>query len=543
MNNIWKITVLSLLFSCCFLQNSAAEKNFRERFRICVALNDSNLAKSARASLEDTSEFTEEHFALLKKNGVNMVRIDVSNPDRFEKILLPMLKKYDMQVLILLGFAYFGYESETWSEDVLEKRIQAAVDFVKKHKSNPLILGFALRENTSKDKAKKLNDIYSSILKKVPGVKFYRINSDPEASDKLVSAESSIYGFLRHPFRRHSLEKDFVNPLQSLKSLREASFRAQMDANEKKDSYLLAISIGGRIVNADRFLKNPQYKDHEKQIRQYLRSKQFGWQTTKVGNRNISWAWMSYRPPENTIRAIIWSGILTGAKTVLFYSYSPVHDYNTLTPAETVIKLDKSNGKNYWEYNWFSLAGRPNMPNQNLIELSETMKGISAFSYLIGDMRKCRKTDALWLDTDNRESVFSSEFTLPDIKGRIAVLHNGTIGTVRSEITIDESGNLIGFIPEKKMLATEMKSVLPPNMHIYRLDTGKEVAVSSDKKASLDILPGGGILLFLGTEKDFAELTSRYTFPFERKKSSRKTDTPARKQKTQPPAASSSDWL
>ena len=156
------------------------------------------------------------------------------------------------------------------------------------------------------------------------------------------------------------------------------------------------------------------------------------------------------------------------------------------------------------------MAGRPGEPNQPLEEFAETVKGLRPYSRLICMMSKLQDSP---VETDTTRKIYNRAFMIPSCQGRVVVLHNANVGTWGQgsqsffrdgdDIRIDEDGNLVGYTPFSGTQEAEfsVKGTDP----VFDFASGREIKLS-DGKGKVEILPGGGTVLFIGTKKEFERL-------------------------------------
>ena len=116
--------------------------------------------------------------------------------------------------------------------------------------------------------------------------------------------------------------------------------------------------------------------------------------------------------------------------------------------------------------------------------------------------------------TDKKKKIFNRAFTIPTYNGKIIVIHNANVGRwpgnkavfgSNDNIKIDKNGNLEGYIPFKTPQKVDFKIKKQTQSEVFDWITGKKISLNHNS-GTVNILPGSGTMLFMGSEKEFLRL-------------------------------------
>lgn len=502
-----------LFVSILMGSRSAHADTDQQPFRMGVYLYEYQLARVAEEQGKDYLVFLEEHLRILRDHGVNAVYLGGTSRERFGKHL-ELFDAYDISVIPQLDFAYYR---GTWDDKAIERNAQVAADFINRYADHPRVLAFSVREEIPHSQVNGLARYYAAILARAPKAKLQTIHNNLGAATDQPVPDPTIFGTDRYGFWwEYSGGGYLASPAFALNWTRKEADRYYWQAARRGADYMFVVTQGGQFTpaSANRYagdgpIKYPKTEAEQTKLRERLRTfakdGRMGWKqfSTPEGDRYNVWKY--YRLPVNCMRALAWTAVLQGAKSFYIYSYSP--------PGEKQLNTDFASAAAEEEpatwVTWFSLAGRPGMPNPQFDEFAEVAKEIRVYENIITRMQ--RLPDSL---VECREkNVFSSAFTLPGIQGQVIVIHNANVGTWPGDnrvmfrdddpIAIDDEGNLVGYEP----LTHSMTIHIAPSEEateqskIYDIRSGQELG-RDDEGYKVEVMPGSGVLLFLGSSED-----------------------------------------
>jgi len=507
-----KNVVLALLLLFFTLDLCAKPQNpSPEPFRIGVYMSDTGLAATAMRSGADPVKFIDRHFRLLKDNGVSLIVLSVQKEDWLKTFFLPELKKHSMNVILKISRAHFTYEwrVDGWSESTENKRSKIAGDFIGKYRTVPQVIAFSVREEIPEKHVNDLLQYYTKILNYAPKARIFTLHSNLRAADEQDAFANELFGYEFYPFRCGGSGKHPASlPDNSLAQFRKNAAAFRKIAAKHGPPMILAVTanawMSGKydIRKIDKKDKNAQLR--LKEILKYAENRQFGWNRTKFDGRDYYWHWNHYRPPENCTRAMIWTAVLNGAKTVLFKTYDPALPERKSTPGEEICKrLAQDKDRNDRHYrSWITLAGFEGVPNPQLEEFLSTSKEIMPYAKLLGSLSQASDCP---VSTDEKQLAFCNAFEADGISGHVIIVHNADVGKAADAIQIDDDGNLTGFLAKKD--ARPVKILLKnTQLKLFRCDSGAELIPDANGVCTLNITPGGGMILFVGTLAEFKKL-------------------------------------
>lgn len=190
----------------------------------------------------------------------------------------------------------------------------------------------------------------------------------------------------------------------------------------------------------------------------------------------------------------------------LCWHYAPPTKYLLETNIEKIAIEDKPQKA----VAWWTLAGRPGMPNSQLEEFSEAAQEIRSYERIITRMIKLAESPI----KTKEQYTYNNAFSLPELKGKVIVLQNSNVGTwphnsrysfkATDQIYIDDEGNLVGYIPYKEPLDVHFSfsdTNLDMQTGVYDIKSGKELLKEAGEY-KVAILPGSGKLIFIGSSED-----------------------------------------
>ena len=118
------------------------------------------------------------------------------------------------------------------------------------------------------------------------------------------------------------------------------------------------------------------------------------------------------------------------------------------------------------------------------------------------------------VETARKKRIFNRAFSIPTYSGKVVVIHNANVGSwpgnrgifaENDNIQIDKNGNLCGYVPLVKAQKAEIKVNLAAGDKVFDWKSGKEIQIK-DNRVTVELLPGGGTMLFIGTPQEFHKL-------------------------------------
>ena len=509
--------LMTLMLAAAFaLLARAAEKELR----LGVYIYDYAFKRTAKNNGEDFKAFVEKHFRILQEHHVNGIHLTVSGADGqdFREIWLPLMKKYGIKAYLQLDFAYFCIERPFWSEKEEDRRLELAAKFIREFQHEPMIMGFSVREEIPQKHVNSLARFYMNLQSKVPGFKIITLHNNLGAAKDHPVPDPTVLGTDRYCFWwEFSGDGYLASPASALNWLRTDADRYYQEAAKRGADYLFVVTANRYISCRTQAKWQERFKQKPKmlgKVELFSKERRFGWNPCRAGDENLIWFWKYYAPPANCTRAMIWTGILEGAKAVLFYSYSPAEKkFETETPEQFVIRSYNTTKREIFEGSWLTLASRPGVPNQAWEEFAATAEELAPYSRLICLMTKLPDSP---VTTDTKKKIFNRAFMIPTRRGKVVILHNANVGAwghdSRSffkdsdDIRIDENGNLTGYTPftGKQEVEFSVKGSAP----VFDFASGKEIELSNGK-GKTGILPGGGTVLFIGSRQEFERVKAQ----------------------------------
>jgi hypothetical protein len=463
-------------------------------FSMGVYMYDYQMAIAAFAQGKTYSVFFEEHMAKLKANGVNSLYLATSQ-ERFSESL-SLAKQYNMTLVPQLDFAYFN---SSWTDAQLDANAQVAGDFINTN-DDPAILAWSVKEEADPSDMVRLTEYYTKIREVAPNAEFNTIHRSLTAAQNQSSPDPAISGTDRYAFWWEVSGGGYLaSPASALNWTRSQAALFQPESAQRGADFMLVTTQGGMLMPA---WANQTANDASDplmmaEVRQLAADGRMGWKDydTPYGERfNV---WKYYRNPGNTTKALAWIGVLEGAKHVFNWHYDP-------QIVDTDIEQSASQATLPNAVFWNTLAGRPGMANPELAEFGEASQEIREYERIITNMTKLSDSPV-----DTQESyTYVNAFSFPGLNGKVVVVQNSNVGTWPTNkyafadsdpIFIDDEGNLVGYVPFTNPMTINIafKAGETP-MDVFDIATGLQIPAQGTNYG-VDILPGSGKLLFLGT--------------------------------------------
>ena len=488
-----------------------------KEMKMGVYVYDDYFRKVAKEDGVELKSLVEEHFKRLNEHGVNLLHLGVSRPDdkAFDEIWLPMMKKYKMQAYLQLSFAYFRLR-KYWTESYENRQAEKAGKFIAKYKNCPEILGFSIREEVSAKELDAMARYYKKIRSHAGDFPIVTLHNNMKAAQAHPEPYPAYFGTDRYAFWwEQSAGGYLASPSFSLNWVRKQIVRYYEEAAKRNADFFLVVTANAYLSGTRDLDAAWDNKVHNERARKYAETNRFGWQKSKIDGEDFYWVWDYYRLPENCLKALVWTGILEGAKSFLVWSYAPRTKADSkLNPEQTIIREMKRVRKKPRKVNggtWLDLAGREGVENYELKEFGATAKEIQPYKKLIPLMYKAKESV---VTTNERKKIFNRSFDFKGMDGKGIVIHNANVGTwgARSRyffletdnIKIDSEGKLSGYKPFTNPLAVEF-TLKDPQVTVFDFKTGKQIP-TKDGKGTVLIGPGSGVILFAGTLQEFNKI-------------------------------------
>ena len=502
-----------LLLALSAMTLGAAEKDFK----MGVYIYDYAFDRIAKSNGEDLKAFVDRHFKKLNEHGVNAIHLTVSDKTgkKFDEIWRPLLKKYGIKAYLQLDFAYF-IPGKNWTDKYESRQAEKAGKFIAKYKSCPEIMAFSIREEVAHKDVNGMARYYQKIMEHAQDMKIVTVHSNLGAAKDNPVPDASVYGTDRYGFWwEYSAGGYMASPDFALNWTRNEASRYYPEAAKRGADFLFVVTANGFLSGTFDLDKAWGKNSAIKRIKKYVESNRFGWSKTNVEGTDLFWSWKYYRLPENCLRALIWTGILEGARSVLFWSYTPVTNAEMKrTPEQAIYHALKARPKNTrGNAVWTTLAGRDGVENRELKEFAATAKELSPYKKLIPMMSKIE--DSV-VDTNKKKKYFNRSFTFRGMKGHGIVIHNANVGTWGAnsryffkeddDIKVDAQGNIASYKPFTTPAKVEF-TLKDPKDSVFDFKTGKKIPTVNGK-GTVDVAPGGGVILFVGSAQEFNKICS-----------------------------------
>ena len=509
LNHLKKYSVVLLAF--CAMALTAAEKELK----LGVYIYDYAFKRIAKENGEDLKSFADRHFKRLKEHGVNAMHLTVSDSTgkAFDEIWRPLLKKHGIKAYLQLDFSYY-IPGKSWTDSYESRQAEKAGKFIDKYKKCPEILAFSIREEVAHKDVNGMSRYYQKIMEHAQDFPIVTVHSNLGAAKDQPVPDPAVYGTDRYGFWwEYSAGGYMASPDFALNWTRNEASRYYPEAAKRGADFLFVVTANGFLSGTFDLEKAWGKNSAYKRIVKYVESNRFGWSKSNLEGKDFCWSWKYYRLPENCLKALIWTGVLEGAKSVLFWSYTPVVNAEmNRTPEQAIYyalkaKPERSRGNAVWT----TLAGRDGVENRELKEFAATAKELAPYKKLIPMMAKIE--DSV-LETNKRKKYFSRSFTFRGMKGNGIVIHNANVGTwganshyffnEEDDIKVDARGNIAGYKPFTQPAMVEF-TLKDPKSEVYDFKTGKQIPVK-DGKGTIAVDPGSGVILFAGNVQEFNKI-------------------------------------
>jgi len=486
-------------------------------FRIGVYIYAYRFAEAANIQHVPISRFIDEHFRILSENGVNCVYLGGCSPGNIDDYLAAA-NRHAISLIPQLDLCYF---QSSWHEKDIVTNAQHACKIIKLYDNRPEILAWSIHEETSEKDIIPLARYYNMILHCAPNAKFNLIHTDIKAAQIQPPPDPLIIGTDRYGFWWEFSGGGYLaSPQAALDWTRTQAAKFYEYAASRKADYMFVVTQGGliNIRAANALCKTPgeiswgskakDYQQMRSRVLSYAKEKRMGWRMVTIESENYYAFWKYYCLPENCLKACAWSAVLEGARLFFIWSYNP-HSKKALD-AGSIEKLASDSSRSIFP--WWTMAGRPGMPNRHLKELLEASQEIRRYERIITKMVKVSEHN---VKTETKNTYIQS-FYIPNLSGLILVLHNANVGTwpgnshyvfkEDDRIYINDEGELEGYQPFREPLSVRFfigEKLAEKTDSIDGLFdlVARQKITGKDGRYSVPVKPGSGLLLFFGTNE------------------------------------------
>jgi len=499
-----KISCYTFLLLCGLvmgsLPNLARAQTLREDpFSIGVYMYGYQMAAAAAEQGKTYSDFFEEHMALLKANGVNALYFATVGGTEFSESL-SLAKQYGMTLIPQLELAYFN---PSWSDSQMDAAAQIAGNFINAYDGDSSILAWSVKEEVFPSNVNRLAEYYTKIREVAPNAKFNLVHNNINSAQNQPAPDPAISGVDRYSFWWEVSAGGYLaSPAFALNWAREQAALFQPESEQRGADFMFVTTQGGFMLPsyANQIANDASNPALMAKVRLQAAEGRMGWKVydTLYGERfNV---WKYYRTPKNATKAQAWIGVLEGAKLVFNWSYDPQNvntDFEQAVSQETIPN----------EVFWYTLAGRSGLENPELAEFAEVSQEIREYEQIIMNMTKLSDSPV-----ETQEAfTYANAFSFPGLLGKIVVVQNSNVGTWPTNkfffddddpIFIDDEGNLTGYVPFTDTMTVNIAFQAGETpVGVFDIATGTQI-LPQGSNYGLEILPGSGKLIFLGTSAE-----------------------------------------
>lgn len=487
--------------------NSSNIQTPEKEFYTGVYIYDYRMRTLAAEQGKSYSELMNEHLTKLASLGINSIYIAGISAENIDENL-QLAQKYNIKLIPQLDCAYF---QDGWDDNAVGIYAKTAAALINKYKSNPQILAWSVREEPPPSSLDKLSAYYRRILELAPEAKFNLICNYLDAMKNVTKPVPSILGADIYVFWWEVSGGGYwASPAFALQYLRAKTKAYADEVSRRNSNFMFVVTadamMDSAIANAISDPKNLTYITEDQKEAYITKCKKFasdgrmGWGQFQKDGKTFYNVWKYYHPPANCTKAMIWTGIMEGARSIYFWMYSPQ------TQADSEMTFERASHEAKGEV--YNALGRDiNAIDPELKEYSETIRELSPYKKLIVNMVKLSEAP---LKTET-ENIFNNVFSYPGINGKIIVLHNAGVGTWpgNDKIYIDNKGNLKDYKPYINAVTAFFEIALAKGEGVYDFANGEEIKESEqDFKFvyPVKILPGSGKFIFIGTREQFLKI-------------------------------------
>jgi len=460
------------------------------------------------------------HFRYLSGIGLNTINVtSLIFPDRSDITILDMAKDYNIHVI-------YQFDTSTTLTGVVNG-VKASID-------SPNLLAYSVKEEPAVGEIPGLFAYYKNIQDSygTPNVPFFLLHDKKESIKYVFDTYKTDFNFLPEitGSDRYFFRWQFESDIGYIDTPKMA-FTLLMDNTETslgippfvantapgQKYYSVFTSNAWRSVATLNDLKNMAFghplnnKDAQDcsqtpvSVTNCLRYNRWI-ALAKDGNQGLNYVsdavgvkyWSYYRPPQGAMGAQAWLSVAAGAQGIMAWSADPG---NTVSP---------------------DLAGMfdaQGQPHRSLGEFAQAARDLKPFGKIINQMQRDSSSDGLVTISTPADSSLASElyaraYSIAGVSGHIFVLANTHIGTWTGNSTIWLASTESYHIDERGEVVS--KDFTPADLLNVNLAAGASIfdLQNFDPQSTLtaitniNINPGSGRLIYVGTQADFKTLRS-----------------------------------
>jgi len=488
-------------------ENPSTVPSVEKEFYTGVYIYDYRMRTLAAEQGRSYSDLMDEHLAKLSSLGINAVYLGGVGSQNIDENL-QLFQKHNIKLIPQLDFAYF---QASWDDNTLETYAKNAAALINKYKGNPQIIAWSVKEEPAANSMDKLSVYYQKILELAPQTKFNLICDNIRAMKNVTKPVPGISGSDIYIFWWEvSAGGYWASPAFALKYLRGKAKDYADEISQRNSDFMLVLTadamIDTSLANAISdprkltYIPEAQREAYIAKCKKFAADGRMGWGQFQKDGKTFYNVWKYYHPPANCTKAMIWTGIMTGAKSIYFWMYAPQ------TKADSEMTFERASYEVKGEA-YIALGRDINQTGPELKEYSETIKELSPYRKIIANMTKLSETPVKSIT----KNIFNNAFAYPGINGKIVVLHNAEVGTWpdNDKIYIDSKGNLKDYKPFTDAVTALCEIAPARGEGVYDLVDGGEIKESEQDfnfVYPIKIPPGSGKFIFVGTKEQFLKL-------------------------------------
>ncbi len=434
-----------------------------------------------------------ELFKAMKDMGMNSVVLcTYIKPEQWREVE-ESAEEYDIDIIIQYHSAYFRPErGRTFFE---KNTLPKALGLLERCHSSRRVIGFAVKEEVYTDYLSWLQEYHAALKKHYPEMPLYLLyNATPAmVSTQQPAAEimgTDIYPFLGGYFGGGRQKPSFLTPQSALRNHLNNHLRYRSEE---------ALLRGAVFTYTPAMFGYHEVRSEGDMEKNNIPRKIFPG-VDAVGNGYYI-LWRRYSPPPNAMRASVWLSAAYGAKG-WFPWYYPIKSPDTASIPESPTK--------HYRTDW-SLKGAENSPVWK--EYVETTTEMQRFEDIL---LRLLPDGFPRFETEDGLLIGRTFRIPPDLSGSVVILVNLDVGRWegypnldmrKRNLDVDRYGILTGYQPLKEARRVEFYLRIAPGETVRDMGSGKILkpegrGEGSLHKFSMEIEPGGGLLLFIGTDTD-----------------------------------------
>lgn len=442
---------------------------------------------------------------LTQRHGFNClylaIREDELDNGRFQ-FWLDGCAQRDIRIVCQLDFAYLRDNSD------VDALVRKAVAFVRRFGAHPAIWAISVREEPPATLLPRLQAYYAGILQAFPDTLLQLTHAKTDAAAVTPEPWPHLMGGDPYPFHWTSWAQGYTaTPRYAFDWFRRRCHAFWAAAHARGALYQLTFTTNALCRSYDETELAERYADEKpdllERIRRWAQDGNQSWSIDPGTGRYVCWEF--HRPPRHATRAMIWIGVMEGAKSFLHWSLSPTYPPGWTDegkpPRQRILTMGGTD-----------LAG----DGPELAEYADTVHTLRRFEDLILNMRKDTtsliSTGQLWhrmhqLDTGHW----------------LAVVVNTRIGSWNATDShfletddvyrFDARGRPLDFRPDEGLHAYTID--VPTSLGApWDLHTGRPLARAAgegEQTYDLRLGPGNGRLLLIGREAELPDVMRRCT--------------------------------